>query len=990
MQQPIPERAGLGFSAMGYYTYPKLPTPTSIRLVRLQSIPARGEPIEHFTPIRLSIRAVDLDDNPIYEALSYTWGRPLTVFSSAEERDGWTENRFPVLCDGKVLLVTRNLFTYLHEWRSLCALKTHHSPHTREQAASAGLELPEEIWIDALSINQNEANEKGRQVSLMGRIYRQTRKITIWLGPEDVFTRPALDILLTLGSTPLSSAKTARHMSEAARCRVLGLPPWDSSRWWSVFAFLQRSWFRRSWVIQELALASQARMQCGKLMFRWETLVNACVNLTESGLGDTMDMWAWFEINGPKLNTPLWVEEMNPIITHSQRLDEDRHLFTTLNRRQPSYLALIVLQQVKIDGVGEPHVRQLACKSEPTMREACSRIPLSRLLNDCRGCDASDPRDKIYALLDIARGPAYQPDPKLSHEALRPIRADYHLSAIEVYLEAAWHILLSSTTLDLLSSQQLPKDGESESKVHGLPSWVPDWSTGPSTKRLANPFGPEWTASRGHRWVPPEGGLYQPFLTVEGVLVDTVAAVAETSSELRFSPTESAVLASQSGYPGFSLTRNAVVAAGLPRHYPWTEGGQEPGEVFWRTLIADTVHGKSPAPKEYHAVFYNEWVQTAKRAGSDFHSDHGLDDPEKEAEWERVWMNWGALFPEERERPLQDQAATEAVDHSVKLYENIEENMEELASSPNQEGGSADTTTASGAANMQADRFGLYRGRKKQEMGKSQIEIIFGEMVEMCIEDLEKDLGTSGHDEEGEDQPEGRTEGDINPPGLYEYGKSLIKKAIALSLDEEIGHDEQQTELTQLYSAIEELEDRATNDPTLQAALLAARRGFRRVGDSIIATHCRWLMDLSAEREQLAKAVQGLLTDEVSQQPERPGTPTGMQPISKGGEILSEADIYQNENTTETEEMAAALLTRRKKVSSGRAIFRTDENYLGNGPRSVLPGDQVWVLAGAVVPIVLRRRGNGRFTLVGEAFVHGIMRGEAFEKGSVMNKIEIE
>lgn len=82
--------------------------------------------------------------------------------------------------------------------------------------------------------------------------------------------------------------------------------------------------------------------------------------------------------------------------------------------------------------------------------------------------------------------------------------------------------------------------------------------------------------------------------------------------------------------PGFSLTRNAVAAAGLARYYAWAEGGQEPGEVFWRTLIADTVRGKSPAPKEYHAIFYDAWVQTAKRAGADYYSDHG--DMEKKAE----------------------------------------------------------------------------------------------------------------------------------------------------------------------------------------------------------------------------------------------------------------------------------------------------------------------------------------------------------------------
>ena len=52
-------------------------------------------------------------------------------------------------------------------------------------------------------------------------------------------------------------------------------------------------------------------------------------------------------------------------------------------------------------------------------------------------------------------------------------------------------------------------------------------------------------------------------------------------------------------------------------------------------------------------------------------------------------------------------------------------------------------------------------------------------------------------------------------------------------------------------------------------------------------------------------------------------------------------------------------------------LFRTEKGYLGMGPVSVLPGDEVWVLAGARVPFVLRR-----CRLLGQCYVHGLMHGE--------------
>jgi hypothetical protein len=58
--------------------------------------------------------------------------------------------------------------------------------------------------------------------------------------------------------------------------------------------------------------------------------------------------------------------------------------------------------------------------------------------------------------------------------------------------------------------------------------------------------------------------------------------------------------------------------------------------------------------------------------------------------------------------------------------------------------------------------------------------------------------------------------------------------------------------------------------------------------------------------------------------------------------------------------------------------FRTEDGRVGVGPMDVQVGDDICIFDGAAIPHILRSRGTqGTFTLVGEAYVHGIMYGEA-------------
>lgn len=62
-----------------------------------------------------------------------------------------------------------------------------------------------------------------------------------------------------------------------------------------------------------------------------------------------------------------------------------------------------------------------------------------------------------------------------------------------------------------------------------------------------------------------------------------------------------------------------------------------------------------------------------------------------------------------------------------------------------------------------------------------------------------------------------------------------------------------------------------------------------------------------------------------------------------------------------------------------RAIFKTSKGYLGLGPDTLHVGDVAVVLFGGKVPYILRRK-DGHYQFVGEAYIHGIMRGEMVQK----------
>jgi hypothetical protein len=196
------------------YPYQTLPSPTSIRLLKVpsltSSVPHSCE-IDTFARFEMSMVTVDLDDSPKYTALSYTassssshcilllltetlcqWGNPRVYHLKLEEiasKENLSCQCYTIEIDGLEISIPANLYAALMSIRYVKSAKRY-STHSNELQKNL-----EYIWIDALCINQSDLTEKSKQVLLMQRIYSQSADVLAWLGGSDTTARTALTIL---------------------------------------------------------------------------------------------------------------------------------------------------------------------------------------------------------------------------------------------------------------------------------------------------------------------------------------------------------------------------------------------------------------------------------------------------------------------------------------------------------------------------------------------------------------------------------------------------------------------------------------------------------------------------------------------------------------------------------------------------------------------------------------------------------------------------
>ncbi|GAB7331871.1 hypothetical protein MBLNU13_g03809t1 [Cladosporium sp. NU13] len=144
-----------------------------------------------------------------YVALSYHWGDQTSTRQ--------------ILLDGRITKVTASLEVALQALRN------------------SGIRV---AWVDALCINQPDNSEKVYQLGQMDMIFSKAAKVIAWLGPAADDSGIAMQVLKT---------RQFSNQHNTAIKRLLDRPYWN-----------------RAWIIQELAKASKAEVWCGAQKLPWD------------------------------------------------------------------------------------------------------------------------------------------------------------------------------------------------------------------------------------------------------------------------------------------------------------------------------------------------------------------------------------------------------------------------------------------------------------------------------------------------------------------------------------------------------------------------------------------------------------------------------------------------------------------------------------------------------------------------------------------------
>jgi hypothetical protein len=199
---------------------------------------------------------------------------------------------------------------------------------------------PQTFWIDAICIDQKDVGERNHQVSLMSRIYQNATSVKVWLGNKDESTNEAFSLLQSCGR--LRSAEPSWNFT-----RILSylVDRSSASTWQALTNLLSRSYWNRIWIIQEFLLGRRVTICCGDLSTSSENL-----NLV---------------LPMKHLHINLYYDRIFSLINHTR---------------------------------GAEMVRQRSNFSSSTHLAS-----LVNLIKTNKDCNATDPRDKIYALLGLAR-----------------------------------------------------------------------------------------------------------------------------------------------------------------------------------------------------------------------------------------------------------------------------------------------------------------------------------------------------------------------------------------------------------------------------------------------------------------------------------------------------------------------------------------------------------------------------------------------------------
>ncbi|KAI9691716.1 MAG: hypothetical protein M1822_007788 [Bathelium mastoideum] len=410
--------------------------------------------------LRASLEVHDLKKCPSYIALSYKWGR-------AVNRKGRPLSAtYSILLNDTEVMVQENLHDAL----------LHLFPVVKRHDGY--------IFIDALSINQEDIVERSHQVRMMKAIYEGARVVFGWLGVPSNEERITQAIAL-MGRFNLTlregleknDGDVDRFTTELSGDdpNLYPFPHTDTYEGWVGLMEIFDDWYwTRTWIQQEVTGPVKTYYFCGDQSFDRIYLAAACWFAYHCSLFPTIEQ-RFARAIGP---SSAW------------RLNSMRGLDGSFGRGYETQLI--------------------------------------HLLGTFRNTMCTDSRDKVFAPRNLATD--------VNDDDVSP---DYSKSVREIYESVVRFYLTRYADLDFLGYVALPvensKGMQRECKEAPLPSWIPDWRDrikiqplsliGDTRKQIDRLF----CAAGKHQH--PDCQISGGELTVTGLIIDTVTALSSICEE---------------------------------------------------------------------------------------------------------------------------------------------------------------------------------------------------------------------------------------------------------------------------------------------------------------------------------------------------------------------------------------------------------------------------------------------------------------------------
>lgn len=286
-------------------------------------------------------------------------------------------------------------------YRALCCLRKQDEPRL--------------VWVDFVCINQQDLQERKQQVDIMFQIYQGAEEVVVDLGAEADGSEKLPGLFEQFDASVFEPPDSEASVAYPQGYDASRLPPAEDAVWHSFRKLIERPWFTRVWIIQEAVAAKKLSVICG--------------NWSMSGSDLFLIIGIAMECQLPCLPK---MSEGNP----------------WENAAAIGYRQILLLHQLGV------------CKERDASIFPCSKEwGLLELLERSRHAGATDPRDRVFAFLNLCK--------EKGEDDLAP---DYTETVTETYMRLAKFAVSKGDVSRLLCNAFL-----SDSKLN-LPSWVPDWS----------------------------------------------------------------------------------------------------------------------------------------------------------------------------------------------------------------------------------------------------------------------------------------------------------------------------------------------------------------------------------------------------------------------------------------------------------------------------------------------------------------------------------